>query len=150
MTNYKILNQQLTALIEDEPNIIANLSNAAALLFTTLKDINWAGFYILDEETLILGPFQGNPACVRIKVGSGVCGTAIEKGTTMRVEDVNQFDGHIACDANSKSEIVIPIKGKNGFYGVLDIDAPITKRFSEEDQRGLETFVDLLEQHLKF
>lgn len=143
---YRLTNQQLAAVIGDEKNFIANLSNAAALLFENLPDINWAGFYLYEETSgeLVLGPFQGKVACIRIELGKGVCGTAFEKNTSIVVEDVNQFPGHIACDAASQSEIVVPLTVNNQKIGVLDIDAPITNRFDAVDQQSLEQFVEIL------
>ncbi|MGC5325510.1 GAF domain-containing protein [Brevibacillus sp. SYSU BS000544] len=146
--NYQLVIQQLQALIEDETNRIANLSNAAALLNLFLQEINWVGFYLYDEEQLILGPFQGLPACVRIPLGKGVCGTSAAKRETVRVEDVHLFPGHIACDAASQSEIVVPIIKNDELLGVLDIDSPIKNRFDELDQRYLEQFVQVLAAHL--
>lgn len=145
---YKTVAKQLKHLIEDEPNRIANLANASALLGQFLPNINWVGFYLYDGQELVLGPFQGLPACIRIPLGKGVCGTAAEKGETIRVEDVNVFPGHIACDSASQSEIVIPIKKEGALIGVLDIDSPTTHRFTEEDQKGLEKFVDVLITYL--
>jgi len=141
---YNTLSKQLSALLEGEEDFIANLSNASALLNQFLKDINWVGFYIMKNGELVLGPFQGLPACVRIPVGRGVCGTAAEKGETVVVDDVHQFPGHIACDARSNSEIVIPLVKNGEMIGVLDIDSPIKNRFTEEDQKGLEQFVQTL------
>ncbi|NOU91539.1 GAF domain-containing protein [Paenibacillus sp. LMG 31460] len=146
--NYALLIQQVEALIHDEPNRIANLANAAALLGQFLSDVNWVGFYLLDETSekkeLVLGPFQGLPACVRIPLGKGVCGTAAERRETVLVPDVDAFPGHIACDAASQSEIVIPIVVGNELVGVLDIDSPIKSRFDEIDQQYLEQFVQKL------
>ncbi|MFE4704588.1 GAF domain-containing protein [Peribacillus simplex] len=146
--NYVLVQKQLLALIEDETNRIANLSNAAALLNLFLDEINWVGFYIYEEGQLILGPFQGLPACVRIPMGKGVCGTSAATEKTLRVEDVHQFPGHIACDAASRSEIVIPFMKDGKLLGVLDIDSPITDRFDEMDQQGLEKFAEILSNHL--
>ena len=145
-----LLSKQLRAIIEDEPNRIANLSNASALLFEELKDINWAGFYLWDQtdEELILGPFQGKVACIRIENGKGVCGTAFITEETIVVPDVHEFPGHIACDAASESEIVIPLIKDGEKIGVLDIDAPIKNRFSEVDKERLEEFVDVLLQYI--
>lgn len=140
---------QLRALIEDEVNPIANLSNAAALLQFHLNEINWVGFYLHVDGELVLGPFQGLPACVRIPMGKGVCGTAAQEGRTLRVADVHEFPGHIACDAASNSEIVIPITVSGKLYGVLDIDSPIKNRFDEVDQQVLEQFVDVLTEYLR-
>ncbi|MGG0789083.1 GAF domain-containing protein [Peribacillus simplex] len=146
--NYELVQKQLLALIEDETNQIANLSNAAALLNLFLDEINWVGFYLYEEGQLILGPFQGLPACVRIPMGKGVCGTSAATEKTLRVEDVHQFPGHIACDAASRSEIVIPLMKDGKLLGVLDIDSPITDRFDEMDQQGLEKFAEILSNHL--
>ncbi len=145
---YNQLSKQLDALLEGENNLIANLSNASALLNTFLKDINWVGFYLMNEGELVLGPFQGLPACVRIPVGRGVCGTTVAKEQTMVVDDVHAFPGHIACDAASKSEIVIPLIKNGVVLGVLDIDSPIEARFTSEDKDGLEKFVDVLLKHI--
>lgn len=146
--NYELVQKQLLALIEDETNRIANLSNAAALLNLFLDEINWVGFYLYEDGQLILGPFQGLPACVRIPMGKGVCGTSAATEKTLRVEDVHQFPGHIACDAASRSEIVIPLMKDGKLLGVLDIDSPITDRFDEMDQQGLEKFAEILSNHL--
>ena len=145
---YEMLLKQCAALIEDEPDTIANLSNASALLNQFLKQINWVGFYQWKENELVLGPFQGLPACVRIQQGKGVCGTALQEKRSIVVEDVTQFPGHIFCDAASQSEIVIPIFKDNKTWGVLDIDSPITGRFDEIDRIYLEKFVRLLEKYL--
>mgnify|MGYP001129701796 CR=1 FL=1 len=147
-TNYNLLGKQLASLIEDETNLIAILSNTSALLNDNLDQINWVGFYLIENNELILGPFQGHPACVHISIGKGVCGTAVANNQTQLVDDVNTFPGHIACDANSKSEIVVPIHVDNEIIGVLDIDAPITQRFSKGDQQGLEEIVSILEHQL--
>ena len=144
--DYRLTNAQLEAIIGDETNLIANLSNAAALLFENLKDINWSGFYLFEEASgeLVLGPFQGKVACIRIPVGRGVCGTAFQKKESLFVNDVHEFPEHIAYDARSQSEIVIPLEKNGKIIGVLDIDAPIKARFDQEDQEHLETFVQLL------
>ncbi|MGX0615433.1 L-methionine (R)-S-oxide reductase [Staphylococcus hominis] len=147
-TNYNLLGKQLASLIEDETNLIAILSNTSALLNDNLDQINWVGFYLIENNELILGPFQGHPACLHISIGKGVCGTAVANNQTQLVDDVNTFPGHIACDANSKSEIVVPIHVDNEIIGVLDIDAPITQRFSKGDQQGLEEIVSILEHQL--
>ena len=148
-SDYRLMNKQLTAILGDETNLIANLSNAAALLFENLPDINWAGFYLYEKasDELVLGPFQGKVACIRIKIGEGVCGTAFEKNTSLVVEDVSKFQGHIACDAASQSEIVTPIVINGKKIGVLDIDAPITNRFDKIDQHYLEMFADILQKN---
>lgn len=149
--DYELVNQQLHALLEGEKNTIANLANAAALLNQFLDDINWVGFYLWSEEEneLILGPFQGLPACIRIPFGRGVCGTAAKQLTTQLVPDVDQFPGHIACDSASRSEIVIPLVVHNELYGVLDIDSPSLNRFDELDQQYLEQFCKSLVTYLK-
>ena len=147
-TNYNLLGKQLASLIEDETNLIAILSNTSALLNDNLDQINWVGFYLIENNELILGPFQGHPACVHISIGKGVCGTAVANNQTQLVDDVNTFPGHIACDANSKSEIVVPIHVNNEIIGVLDVDAPITQRFIKDDQQGLEEIVSILEHQL--
>lgn len=148
MTDYKVLNQQLSAVVEDVPHPIANLANAAALLWDTLPEINWAGFYLLEGEKLILGPFQGKVACVEIAIGKGVCGTAVAESATQLVPDVHAFPGHIACDSASNSEIVIPLRKNGEIIGVLDIDSPMFNRFSEADKVGLEKFAEILQAHL--
>lgn len=146
--DYELLIKQIHALSEDENDQIALLSNASSLLNQFLNEINWVGFYLWKEEQLILGPFQGLPACVRIQYGKGVCGTAIKERKTQRVEDVHAFPGHIACDAASQSEIVVPIIIDDAIYGVLDIDSPIKNRFDETDQIYLEKFVEALKLYL--
>ncbi len=147
--NYDLVKKQLQALVHDEKNQIANLSNAAALLNQFLDRINWVGFYLMDNDSeLVLGPFQGLPACIRIPIGKGVCGTAAMKKETIRVQDVNQFPGHIACDGASQSEIVIPILKDGTIFGVLDIDSPERNRFDELDQQKLEEFVEIVAQSL--
>jgi len=142
---YQILTEQGKALVEGIPYRIANLSNLSALIWQTLEEINWAGFYLLEDGALILGPFQGKPACIHIPVGKGVCGTAAMEDRTIRVEDVHQFPGHIACDCDSRSEIVVPLHRDGKLMGVLDIDSPVTARFTEADQEGLEAFVKAME-----
>ena len=148
MVNYNLLCAQLSALTENIPHEVANLANATALLWQTLKDINWAGFYKMEKGILVLGPFQGKPACIEIAVGRGVCGTAVAEDKTQLVYDVHEFPGHIACDAASNSEIVVPIHVNGEIWGVLDIDSPNVGRFTEEDKEGLERFVKVLEQVL--
>ena len=144
-TNYQLLTQELTALVDGVPYLIANLSNASALLWQHLPDINWAGFYVMEDGALVLGPFQGKPACIRIPVGRGVCGTAVAEDAVQLVPDVHQFPGHIACDGASNSEIVLPIHKDGQVWGVLDIDSPNLARFTAEDQTGLEAVVKILE-----
>lgn len=145
-----LLLSQLRHLSEGETNRIALLANASALLGSYLNDINWVGFYLLEENSdqLILGPFQGLPACIRIPYGKGVCGTAVQQRKTIRVEDVHQFPGHIACDSASNSEIVIPLFVNDALIGVLDIDSPLFARFNEEDQSFLENFAHTLSAYL--
>ncbi len=145
MTDYRTLNAQLSALVGGVPHRTANLANAAALLYHTLDGLNWAGFYLLEGDTLVLGPFQGRPACIEIPVGRGVCGTAVAEGKTQLVRDVHQFPGHIACDSASNAEIVVPIRAGGKIVGVLDLDSPHIGRFTEEDQAGLEEFARILE-----
>lgn len=141
---YKMLNLQLEGLLDGEPDWLANLANASAHLYDNLETINWAGFYLLREQELVLGPFQGKIACTRIKIGKGVCGTAVAEKRTQVVADVHQFPGHIACDSASNSEIVVPIIKDGVIYGVLDIDSPVTERFNETDKQYLEEFVEKL------
>ncbi len=146
---YELLAQQLQALTEGEPDLIANLSNASAAINEALGNINWAGFYLVKDGMLVLGPFQGKPACIRIPLGKGVCGTAAQNDQTQLVKDVHEFTGHIACDSASRSEIVIPVHDKNGAVAaVLDIDSPYLARFDESDQAGLEHCVKILEDYL--
>ncbi|AEI41818.1 YtsP [Paenibacillus mucilaginosus 3016] len=141
---YAALCSQLAALVADESSRIANLANASALLNQFLGRVNWVGFYLIENNELVLGPFQGLPACVRIPLGKGVCGTSASLRETVRVADVHEFPGHIACDAASQSEIVVPILKDGELLGVLDIDSPEKNRFDEEDQAGLEAFVRTL------
>ena len=148
MVNYDFLCQQLQALTEGIPYKIANLANASALLWQELPQINWAGFYLMEDGALVLGPFQGKTACIRIGVGKGVCGTAVAENASQLVPDVHAFPGHIACDSASESEVVIPIRNDKEIYGVLDIDSPVKGRFSEEDLNGLTRFVQVLEKAL--
>ena len=148
MTDYAPLCAQLAALTDDIPYETANLANASALLWQMLPDLNWAGFYKMMDGKLVLGPFQGKPACILIPVGRGVCGTAVAEDRTQVVADVHQFPGHIACDCASNSEIVIPIHKNGEIWGVLDIDSPLFDRFTAEDEAGLEQFVHTLEQVL--
>ena len=148
MTNYDQLILQLSALTEGIPHEVANLANASALLWQELPDINWAGFYKMEGGALVLGPFQGKPACIEIPVGRGVCGTAVAEDKTQLVYDVHQFPGHIACDCASNSEIVVPIHVRGEVWGVLDIDSPTIGRFTETDKAGLEKVVAVLEQVL--
>ncbi|UQZ47018.1 GAF domain-containing protein [Bacillus sp. PK3-037] len=148
--DYQLLLKQLEAITEDETDHIANYANASALLYHSLPEVNWAGFYFAKEGEgqLVLGPFQGLPACVRIPFGKGVCGTAYANGKVERVADVNAFPGHIACDAASQSEIVLPIHVGGNLVGVLDIDSPVKNRFDEIDEKYLTQFVEILEKAL--
>ena len=146
--DYDLLSRQLAALTDGVTERVSNLANAASLLYNALEDINWAGFYILRGDALVLGPFMGQPACVRIPLGKGVCGTAAQRRETLTVPDVHCFPGHIACDAASRSEIVIPLYADEALYGVLDIDSPLPDRFSDADRQGLEAFARTLERAL--
>jgi GAF domain-containing protein len=141
---YRIVADQLQSLIRNESDWIANLANAAALIFQSLPDLNWAGFYLLKDGELVVGPFQGEVACVRIQIGKGVCGTAAETRKTVIVPDVHEFPGHIACDSASRSEIVVPVIRENELIGVLDLDSPSLGRFDDEDAAGLEAVAKLL------
>ena len=147
MTDYTLLDSQAEALLRDEQDVLANAANFVALLYNALDDVNWLGIYVLRGDELVLGPFQGQPACVHIALGSGVCGTAAATLQTQRVPDVHAFPGHIVCDAVSRSEIVVPLIVGGSLVGVLDIDSPSADRFSEDDQAGIErlckTFCDL-------
>ena len=150
MADYGILTEQLKSLAEEEHEILPVLSNASALLYWNLEDLNWAGFYLMDKGSLLLGPFQGKVACIRIPLGKGVCGTAAKNDEILVVENVHEFPGHIACDGASNSEIVVPIHKDGRVIGVLDIDSPIIGRFKEEDRQGIEGFVHVLEQVTEF
>lgn len=153
---YPLLAEQLKALTDGESHAIPNLANCAALLFYALKDINWAGFYLAEtdaatgKEYLLLGPFQGKTACIRIPSGRGVCGTALASGEIQLVKNVHEFPGHIACDSASNSEIVLPIHKDGKIVGVLDIDSPMIARFDEEDKEGLQKLVEILEKACEF
>ena len=149
MTDYKLMNSQLKSLSEGVVWDVTILSNAAALLWDSLRDINWVGFYLFRGSRLELGPFQGKPACTVIEIGKGVCGTAVAEDRTQLVKNVHEFPGHIACDSASNSEIVVPVHAGGKIYGVLDIDSPILARFDEEDKAGLEEFVRILESILE-
>ena len=147
--DYKTAAMQLQSLIEDNEYEITALSNAAALIWELLDEINWAGFYLMRDGILILGPFQGKVACTRIPVGKGVCGTAVAQDCVQLVKNVHEFPGHIACDSASNSEIVLPLHRNGAVYGVLDIDSPVLARFTEEDRQGLGMLADVLEQNLE-
>ena len=148
MAEYDMLAEQAEALCEDTPDLIAAMANISAIIFHTLKDLNWAGFYRVRGEELILGPFQGKVACIRIRKGRGVCGTAWEEDRVLVVPDVHAFAGHIACDSDSQSEIVLPIHRNGEVIAVLDIDSPVLNRFGEDDCEGLTALVQRLERHL--
>ena len=141
---YELLQQQLLAMMEGETRPLPHLANAAALLSGALKEINWVGFYLMTDGNLLLGPFQGKPACIRIPVGKGVCGAAVARNAALVVDDVHRFPGHIACDSASNSEIVIPIRAGDRIVGVLDIDSPVFARFDAEDEAGLSEMMRLL------
>ena len=147
MSDYSTLCRDLVALVDGVPHPIANLANAA-LLWQELEDLNWAGFYLSEGDRLVLGPFQGKPACIEIPYGKGVCGTAAEKQEAVVVEDVHEFPGHIACDEASRSEIVIPMTRNGVVFAVLDLDSPTVGRFTQADRAGLEVFVRVLEKAL--
>ena len=143
--SYKVITEQVRAFLEEEPHYVSAMSNISALLMQTLEELNWAGFYLMRDGRLTVGPFQGKPACIHIEVGKGVCGTSVERDETILVPDVHQFPGHIACDSASSAEIVIPIHKNGKIMGVLDIDSPKTGRFSGEDRDGLEEMVREME-----
>ena len=147
-TDYPALLAQAVGLIDGVPHLVANLANVSALIYTTLEQLNWAGFYLAEGGKLVLGPFQGRPACIEIPWGRGVCGTAAAQDATQLVPDVHACPGHIACDCASRSEIVVPLHGGGEVIGVLDIDSPVEARFSEEDRAGLEALCAVLEKHL--
>ena len=148
MTDYQLLVEQAEAIIETEPHYVAALSNISALICESLDRLNWAGFYLMDRGSLLVGPFQGKTACIRIGIGKGVCGTAVKEEKILRVADVHAFPGHIACDSASNSEIVIPLFQDNQVIGVLDIDSPLLCRFTAEDQMGLEALARIIESFL--
>lgn len=147
--DYSLLGAQLDALLKDESDALANAAIFVALVFDALPDINWLGIYVLRDNELVLGPFQGKPACVRIPMGRGVCGAAAEQMMTLRVPDVHEFDGHIVCDLASKSEIVVPLISDGRLLGVFDIDSPQLARFSDHDQEGVESLCELFIRSLK-
>ena len=150
MTDYALLADQAASMIETEPHYVAALSNLSALIYESMDRLNWAGFYMMDKGSLLVGPFQGRPACIRIEIGKGVCGTAVNEKKIQRVADVHAFPGHIACDAASRSEIVLPIRSGGRIVGVLDIDSPEPERFSEEDEKGLALLADLIGRAVDF
>ena len=144
MENFEL--EQLRALLETERNPIANLANASSFLYNTMNQLNWLGFYLIDGDELILGPFQGKVACTRIRVGQGVCGNAVKLEKTMKIDDVHQFAGHIACDSASNSEVVVPLWKDNQIVGVLDVDSPYQARFSNQDVQFLEKAAKIIQE----
>ena len=149
-TDYRLMYEQAAEIIRTEPHYVSALSNLSALLFQSMEGINWAGFYLMDRGSLVVGPFQGKTACIRIEIGKGVCGTAVRQQRVVHVADVHAFPGHIACDASSRSEIVLPIWNKGRIAGVLDIDSPLPDRFTAEDEEGLSDIVQLIGQEVDF
>ena len=149
-TDYRLMYEQAAEIIRTEPHYVSALSNLSALLFQSMEGINWAGFYLMDRGSLVVGPFQGKTACIRIEIGKGVCGTAVRQQRVVRVADVHAFPGHIACDASSRLEIVLPIWNKGRIAGVLDIDSPLPDRFTAEDEEGLSDIVQLIGQEVDF
>lgn len=150
MTDYAVLMQQASALLEEEPSFVAAMSNLSALIAENLPDLNWAGFYLAAGEMLTVGPFQGKPACIHIPFGRGVCGTAAVRDETVLVPDVHLFPGHIACDSASRSEIVIPLHRDGKVAGVMDIDSPLLNRFTDADRKGLEQLAALMDEKLAY
>ncbi len=149
MTSYELLGRQIESLAEISADMIPVMANASALLYEAMSDVNWAGFYLVKDGRLLLGPFQGKVACVEIERGKGVCGTAWAENAVQLVPDVHEFPGHIACDSASESEIVIPLCADGEVYAVLDIDSPVKARFTEEDRAGLESFAAVLEKIIR-
>ena len=150
MTDYTLLVEQAASMVETEPHYVAALSNISALIYESLDRLNWAGFSMMDKGSLLVGLFQGRSACIRIEIGKGVCGTAVKEDKIQRVADVHTFPGHIACDAASRSEIVLPIRCDGKIVGVLDIDSPVAERFDQEDEKGLAKLADLIGQEVDF
>ena len=150
MTDYELMVEQAEQIISAEPHYVAALSNISALLFESLDRINWAGFYLMDRGSLLVGPFQGKTACIRIEIGKGVCGTAVKENRIQRVADVHSFPGHIACDSASRSEIVLPLRSNGKIAGVLDIDSPDPDHFSEADEKGLEVLAEKIGEKVDF
>ena len=149
MTDYEALIAQADALTNGVPHPIANMANLSALIYDAMEDLNWAGFYLLEGETLVLGPFQGKPACIEIPVKKGVCGAAVREDRAQLVPDVHAFAGHIACDSASRSELVVPLRKDGKVFGVLDLDSPSLSRFTEEDRDGMERLVRAVERNLQ-
>lgn len=141
-SDYRLLDSQVRSMLGDETDVLAAASNFVALLFDAMEDVNWLGIYVLRGDELVLGPFQGKPACVRIQLGDGVCGAAAATRATLRVDDVHAFPGHIVCDADSRSELVVPLLANHGLIGVLDIDSPSVARFTDTDQLGIESLCE--------
>lgn len=150
MKDYDLMNKQAELLLEDERDYVPALANISALIFESLDRLNWAGFYLMDRGSLLLGPFQGKVACIRIQVGKGVCGTAVYEDRSLVVPDVHEFPGHIACDSASESEIVVPIHWRGHIVGVLDIDSPVKERFGEAEKEGFEELVRIIEKYVDF
>ena len=150
MTDYKLLAQQIRALADGEPDYMPVFYNASALIMENMENLNWAGFYLMNHGSLLLGPFQGKVACIRIQMGRGVCGVAAQKDETQLVKDVHEFPGHIACDAASSSELVVPVHAGGRVVAVLDLDSPLTGRFTQKDREGMELFVKTLEEVTAF
>ena len=150
MTDYELIKAQAEAIIGTEPHYVSALSNISALIYESLDCLNWAGFYLMDRGCLLVGPFQGKTACIRIEIGKGVCGTAVKEEKIQRVADVHAFPGHIACDSASNSEIVLPVRSSGRIVGVLDIDSPELSRFSEEDEKGLANLVKCIGDKVDF
>ena len=150
MTDYSTIAKQASSLAEEERDFVPFLSNISALIYGAMDGVNWAGFYLADRGSLLLGPFQGKVACIRIEPGRGVCGAAVDRGETVLVEDVHKFPGHIACDSASRSEVVVPIKQGGRVVGVLDIDSPNVARFTEDDAAGLEEIVRVIGEKCDF
>jgi GAF domain-containing protein len=146
--HYSELAQQVEAIVAGESDFVANMANVSAILYWALDNVNWAGFYLVKEGQLVLGPFHGQPACIRIPIGKGVCGTAVSENCIQLIDDVHQFSGHISCDAASNSEIVLPIRHNNQIIAVLDVDSPIIGRFDLEDKAGLSRIVEILQTTL--
>ena len=149
-TNYRMIWEQATGLLEAEPWYVAAFSNLSALIMDMLPDLNWAGFYLMKDGRLVVGPFQGKPACIHIDPGKGVCGTAVLRNETVVVPDVRLFPGHLACDSSSESEIVIPVRENGQVRAVMDIDSPVKNRFSAEDRAGLEALAKAIEERVKW
>ena len=150
MTDFKLMQRQVEALLKEEPWYVSAMSNISAVIMNEMDRLNWAGFYLLREGRLVVGPFQGKPACIHITPGKGVCGTCLEKGETIVVPDVHAFPGHMACDSASRSEIVVPVRHDSKIAAVLDIDSPVPDRFSKEDREGLEGLAEIMERWMNF